>query len=91
MGNSTNGCCTTRNPKIDELKYDFNKMECCICLDPLSSKNYYTDIAILPCSHLLHTECMKKYTLFKEDKKNVACPLCQRPIFNQNSIVNDIE
>ena len=49
-----------------------NKKKCLICLDEF--KNGQKSI-VLPCTHLFHSECIKKWM-----KKENFCPLCKNKI-----------
>ena len=52
---------------------------CCICLDPLPHCSY-SDTTAFPCSygHVLHTECLQRYTEFEKDRfRRATCPFCR--------------
>ena len=48
---------------------------CCICLEPLN------DVYILECGHRLHVKCGLKWAVHNQN-----CPLCRKPISNENLI-----
>ncbi|GLD99906.1 hypothetical protein PINS_up008634 [Pythium insidiosum] len=49
--------------------------ECAICLEVTFAS--IEGVNVLPCGHVLHASCFKKYVRFG----NVVCPLCQSDIF----------
>ncbi len=47
--------------------------ECVICLENL----HLTQTIALPCAHIFHEECIKKWRM-----KNNTCPICGIPSIN---------
>ena len=68
---------TIKNYPITKIKINNlseNKKKCLICLEKF--KNYQNTI-ILPCIHIFHSECIKKWM-----KKENFCPLCKNKIID---------
>jgi len=58
--------------KFEEVKEPGNT-NCTICEDEFSKE---TTVAVLPCDHLFHKDCLKPWL----DKENHTCPLCRKQV-----------
>ena len=64
--------------KIKDInKLDEEKKKCLICLDNFKNND---DSIILPCIHIFHAECIKKWL-----KNKNSCPICKSKIDNNNN------
>ena len=64
---------------INKLAED--KRKCTICLEDYKNND---DSIILPCIHIFHSECIRKWM----KKKNI-CPICKSKINSKNNNLND--
>ena len=63
--------------KIKDIdKLDEEKKKCLICIENFKNND---DSIILPCIHIFHSECIKKWM-----KKKNLCPICKSKIDNNN-------
>jgi hypothetical protein len=62
-----------------DKKYD----TCCICTDKYGKNE---QVSVLECGHIYHVKCIKEWGKYKP-----ACPVCNKPISNNYSVINEID
>ena len=50
--------------------------ECFICLEEV----YSTEIALMPCQHVFHKECLREWLRSAHNQVGRVCPVCSKPI-----------
>jgi hypothetical protein len=63
------------NDEVDEECDELRNNKCCICYEDYKECN---EIALLPCTHLLHKKCSYKYFL----EQSTKCPYCNNDLRN---------
>ena len=86
---SCHPCITYKMEKKKSMRTYLNKLEnctdetneCYICLENCKERS---NLKILPCSHLYHTECLLKWF---DRKKNTVCPVCKQEVITMDKII----
>jgi hypothetical protein len=71
-----------------------NDLDCPICLEKVTNNNHL----ITNCGHYFHSNCVFKYIIDKNNKKNIflnkfeiSCPQCRNVIYQDAHVEEDIE
>ncbi|KAG7344612.1 ring finger domain containing protein [Nitzschia inconspicua] len=71
----------TIQAKDDDDNEEPRELEpCCICLTSLANHDV-TELAFLPCNHILHESCHRHLTQYRDLVQ--SCPMCRQPLLKE--------